>query len=272
MKADLHVHTTESDGTWDPASLGRAAQERGISVVAVTDHDTTAGVVPALAGAPPGVEIVPGIEISTTVGNSDEVHILGYWIDPEHPRLKEYIDNMREFRIHRAQCIVSRLNEQGINISFDDVLQYAPRQVVSRSHIAAVMQKAGYVKTKHQAFEEWIGVGRPAYVPRQKMSPEEAIALVVECGGVPVLAHPGLLSDLGIVHRLARSPLVGMEVVHSAHTPEQTAYFQELARGLGLLPSGGSDCHGPGGKDSLFLGQYTIPTSWVEALRERRPQ
>ncbi len=270
MRADLHIHTTESDGRWHPHEIGREAEARGISIIAITDHDTTAAIAPAMGSAPQGVEVIPGIEISTSVGHAEEVHILGYWIDPDHPSLREYVTAMQKHRIQRAQRIVSRLNQQGIMITFDDVLAHTPRQVVSRSHIAAAMQKAGYVQSKHQAFEEWIGVGRPAYVPRPKMSPEEAIELIRACGGVPVLAHPGLLRDLSLVHRLAHSALVGMEVVHSAHTPEQIAYFQQLAQELKLLPSGGSDCHGPGGKDAIYLGEYTIPVSWVEALRQHK--
>ncbi|MGI6149065.1 MAG: PHP domain-containing protein [Firmicutes bacterium] len=270
MKADLHIHTTESDGTWRPSEIGSEAKAKSLEMIAITDHDTTAAIRRAQVDAPPGLEVIPGIEISTSVGQLDEVHILGYWIDPENSSLQNYIKTMRLHRISRAQRIVSRLNKQGILISFDDVLRHATRDIVSRSHIAAAMQRAGYVKTKHEAFEQWIGAGRPAYVPRPKMSPEEAIELIRASGGVPVLAHPGLLHDLSTVQRLA--PLLeGLEVVHSAHTPEQTVLFQQLARELNLLPAGGSDCHGPGGKDALFLGEYTIPVSWVEALRERRP-
>jgi predicted metal-dependent phosphoesterase TrpH len=270
MKADLHIHTTESDGTWNPRQIGSEAQKRGLDIIAVTDHDTVSGVIPAQEAAPPGVELIPGIEISTSIGHRDEVHILGYWIDPQSPALLEYIKRMHTIRVDRAQQIVSRLNQNGINITFADVLKFTPREIVSRSHIAAAMLHEGYVQTKAQAFDQWIGTGKPAYVPRPKMLPEEAVELILAAGGVPVLAHPGLINDQSIIPKIARHKLVGMEVIHSSHSESQTKYYAELANELKLLPSGGSDCHGPGGKDSLFLGKFTIPGSWVESLRQMR--
>lgn len=267
MKADLHIHTTESDGTWAPSRIAQEAKDRGISVIAITDHDTVAAIGQAQDNAPPGVEVIPGIEISTSIGQSGEVHILGYWIRPDHTALKEYIQNMHSSRFERAQRIVHKLNQEGISITFDDVLKHTPREIVSRTHIAAALVQAGYVKTKAQAFDRWIGVGSPAYVPRPKMLPEEAIDLIIASGGVPVLAHPGLLHDLSLIKRLAEHRLIGLEVVHSTHSARKTAYFREVAQELGLLPSGGSDCHGPGGKDEFYLGNYTIPVEWVEALR-----
>ena len=271
MKADLHVHTTESDGTWNPRQIGSEAKLRGLSIIAVTDHDTVSGVIPAQVAAPSDVEVIPGIEISTSIGHSDEVHILGYWIDPQNTHLLEYINRMQDIRVNRAQQIVSKLNQNGINITFADVLEFTPRDIVSRSHIAAAMLHQGYVQTKAQAFDQWIGTGKPAYVPRPRMLPDEAIELILTAGGVPVLAHPGLINDQSIIPRIARHKLVGIEVIHSSHSEAQTTYYAKLAQELELLPSGGSDCHGPGGKDTMFLGKFTIPVRWVEALRQRQP-
>ncbi len=270
MKADLHLHTTESDGTWTPAQIGTEAVKRGLSVIAITDHDTTAGVKEAVRNAPTELKVIPGIELSTTTEAEEEVHILGYWIDISNPHLEDKLIRFRESRIGRAHEIISKLNQLGIPLDYEDVLQFASRSVVSRSHIAAALQKTGVVQSKTEAFTKWLGVGAPAYVPRFKIEPQEAVGLILDAGGVPVLAHPGLLTDLRIISDLIPHGLVGIEVVHSAHSPSQTEYFLRIAGELGLIPSGGSDCHGPGGKDQLFMGDYTIPIHWVDELYSQR--
>lgn len=270
MSVDLHTHTTESDGTWTPQELVRQAVERGLTTIAITDHDTTAGIEAAQSQAPPGLEVIPGIEINAAAPDGADVHILGLWIDPANAALQEQLDILRRSRIERTEKILALLRGLGVPISLDDVLQYAREEVVSRSHIASVLLEKGVVETKAEAFQHWIGEGCPAYVPRYKIEPARAVELIIQAGGVPVLAHPGLLPNLDVLPLLVEADLVGLEVIHPSHDQAQTAHYLELARRFDLLPSGGSDCHGPGGKDQIYLGSYTIPAQWLEDLAARR--
>lgn len=268
MRADLHLHTTESDGTWTPKQLVEEAFKRGLAAIAITDHDTTAGIEEALTAAPEGFSVIPGIELSAVAEDGEEVHMLGLWINPQYPPLQRELTLLREERYERTAKMIDRLAELGMAISYNEVLLYAKKDIISRSHIASALLAKGFVTSKQEAFEKWIGQGCPAYVERLKLSPERAIALILESGGVPVLAHPGLLKNLDILPSLVQAGLVGLEVIHSTHTPAQTHFFLGLARTWELLPSGGSDCHGPGGKDQLFLGKYSIPLEWSQALSQ----
>ncbi|MGI6673644.1 MAG: PHP domain-containing protein [Limnochordia bacterium] len=270
MSVDLHVHTTESDGTWTPQELVHQAVKRGIRTIAITDHDTTSGIRSAQTSAPEGLEVIPGIEINAAAPDGADVHIVGLWIDPENPTLQERLGLLREARIVRTEKILTELRALGIAITLDDVLKYAREDVISRSHIASVLLEEGVVSSKAEAFERLIGEGCPAYVPRFKVEPAEAVALIFKAGGVPVLAHPGLLANLDVLPILVEAGLVGLEVIHPSHDAAQTEFYMELARRCNLLPSGGSDCHGPGGKDQVFLGSYTIPEEWVLQLAARR--
>ena len=246
------------------------AVRRGLSIIAITDHDTTAGIAAALKHASENLTIIPGIELSSVSPQGEEVHILGLWIDPRYEPLQEQLVVLREARHHRIDKILKRLGDLGIFLTHDDILKHAQKDVLSRSHIASALMDKGVVKSKEEAFTTLIGQGAPAYVQRHKLIPEEAVQLLNQSGGVPVLAHPGLLKDLGILPSLIDAGLVGLEVVHPSHTPEQEQYFLKLAEDLGLLPSGGSDCHGPGGKDHIYIGKYTVPGEWVSALARRR--
>lgn len=270
MSADLHLHTTESDGRWTPQELVLEAARRNLTVIAITDHDTTAGIAQAQSRAPQDLEVIAGIELSTSSLEGDEVHILGYWIDPEASPLQKQLQILREARIERARNILDKLRKLGIHLAYEEVLRFARREVVSRSHIAAALQARGLVRTKEEAFSQYIGLGGPAYVERSKFTPEKAIETILKTGGVPVLAHPGLMRELNIIPTLLEAGLVGLEVVHSSHNPAQTAFFRRLAQKWNLLPAGGSDCHGPGGKDQLFIGDYTIPLRWVAALAAKK--
>lgn len=271
MSVDLHVHTTESDGTWTPQELVREAQKRGLSTIAITDHDTTSGVAPALQSAPPGLQVIPGIEINAAVEGQD-VHIVGLWVEPAHPRLQEQLRVLREARVERTEKMLKKLRDLGIKIGIDDVLKYAREEVVSRSHVASVLLEKGVVTTKQEAFDRLIGEGCPAYVERYKLDPAKAVGLLLQAGGVPILAHPGLLRSLDVLPSLMEAGLVGLEVVHPSHDPSQIQYFLDLAEKLQLLPSGGSDCHGPGGKDQVFLGGWTIPEEWLHRLAAAAPR
>lgn len=268
--ADLHLHTNESDGTWNPDRLVAKAAEHNLAVIAITDHDTTAGVEEAVQAAPAELKVIPGVELSCGGANVESVHMLGLWIDVDSSSLQEQLELMRTSRIRRMEEILHRLRKMGIALSFEEVAKYAHKDVISRSHVASALVDRGVVNSKAEAFQAYIGETAPAYVPRLKFRPETAIELILAAGGVPVLAHPGLLESLHILPRLVDAGLVGMEVVHPSHSPEQTESYLELAQEWNLLPSGGSDCHGPGGKDELFIGRYTIPLAWVEALSEAR--
>ena len=270
MLADLHLHTTESDGTWSPQQLVQEAAKRGLAAIAITDHDTTAGIGEALHHTPKSLRVIPGIELSAVSDSGEEVHVLGLWIDPSSAPLQEQLTVLRESRFGRIEEILERLHALGIHLNYDDVLKYAQKDVLSRSHIASALLEKGVVKSKQEAFTTLIGQGAPAYVERYKISPEGAVQLILAAQGVPILAHPGLLSNLGILPSMVEAGLIGLEVIHSSHTPDQVEFFCNVAAQRGLLPSGGSDCHGPGGKDQVYLGSYTIPLKWVEKLAQFR--
>lgn len=268
MCIDLHVHTTESDGTWTPQQLVQEAVKRGLRTIAITDHDTTAGIRAAQEHAPEGLEVIPGIEINAAAPDGSDLHIVGLWIDPDNFTLQKQLTILRESRVSRTEKILALLRDLGIDINLDDVLKYANEDVVSRSHIASALLEKGVVATKAEAFQRLIGEGCPAYVPRLKVEPAQAVELIRQAGGVPILAHPGLLPNLDVLPALLEVDLVGMEVVHPSHDEAQMEYYLRLAEEKNLLPSGGSDCHGPGGKDQVFLGSYTIPEGWLEQLRK----
>ena len=270
MFADLHLHTTESDGTWAPEQLVRKATEVGLSAIAITDHDTTAGIEAAVRSAPRQLEVIPGIELSTAGEDGEEIHIVGLWIDPCYEPLQSKLTILREERMARVDKILGRLRDLGIFLDYADVRKFAHRDVLSRSHIASALVEKGVVGLKQEAFDAYLGQGAPAYVKRPKLAPEEAVELILHAGGVPVLAHPGLLKNLHILPALIGAGLVGLEIIHYSHSQEQTRYFMQMAQDHGLLPSGGSDCHGPGGKDQVYIGTYTIPWNWLQDLAAKR--
>lgn len=271
MFADLHLHTNESDGTLTPKQLIERVQKTGLSAIAITDHDTTAGIKAALQTPSSDLQVIPGIELSCADEKDQEIHIVGLWIDSECEALQRKLSELREDRVGRSETILQLLNNLGFSIKHEDVLKFANKDVLSRSHIASAMVEKGIVSCKQKAFDMYLGYGRPAYVKRRKLTPTAAVELILQAGGVPILAHPGLLKDLEIIPELVEAGLIGIEVVHHSHDKQKTQYFKELAAANGLLPSGGSDCHGPGGKDQVYLGKYKIPLEWVEKLAEQRP-
>ena len=270
MFADLHLHTTESDGTWTPEQLVNQASHIGLSAIAITDHDTTAAIDAAIGCAPASIDVIPGIELSSAAENGAEVHIVGLWIDPHYEPLQSRLTILRKERIARVDKMLERLCNLGIVLEHADVRKFAHKDVLSRSHIASALVEKGIVGSKQEAFDTYIGQGAPAYVERPKLAPEEAVELILQAGGVPVLAHPGLLKNLNILPTLIGVGLVGLEVVHHSHNGEQTRHFMQVAREQGLLPSGGSDCHGPDGKDQVYIGKYTIPWNWLQNLKAER--
>jgi predicted metal-dependent phosphoesterase TrpH len=269
MFADLHMHSNASDGTNPPRKVVELSKAHGLSCIALTDHDTVEGLEEAIkASLEFGVEVIPGIEFNCYY-KDQEVHILGYCINYKDKNFIEKIEEMKKLRNDRAKAIIKKLNELGIEITMKDVLEFAPEGFIGRPHIARAMVKKNYVRDVKEAFEKYIGVGGPAYVERYRITPIEAIGLILENGGVPVLAHPGLLLNDGIIEELVRAGLVGIEVFHSKHTKEDEKRYLKKASSYNLIITGGSDFHGVevDGKD--LLGTIKLDYKYVEILKSR---
>jgi len=268
---DLHSHTTASDGTLEPAELVAEARRRGVRVLAVTDHDSTEGVAPALAAArdEPRLEIVPGIEINTEVPSA-EVHILGYFVDHEAVWFRDLMLEFREERLARIYRIAERLAAVGCPIDPAEVLALVREGSAGRPHVARVMVARGYVKTVREAFDRYLATGKPGYVGHRKVDPREACRLIRRAGGLAVMAHPSFYGDADtFVRELAAERLLdGVESYYPEHTPGEIARFVGLCRELDLVATGGSDFHGPPVR-AAALGKPPVPWEAWEALRRR---
>ncbi|HYQ74441.1 PHP domain-containing protein [Cellulomonas sp.] len=274
MRIDLHTHSSVSDGTETPGELVASAAAAGLDVVALTDHDTTAGWAEASDAAPRvGVALVPGTEVSA-LSRGVSVHLLSYLQDPAHPALADVIARTREARLHRGRAIVERLAED-LPITWDDVLaQQSPGTVVGRPHIADALVALGVVADRTAAFADLLSARGRYYVPYYAPEAVEAVEAVLASGGVPVFAHPGadgrgrVVPDSD-VEELAEAGLAGLEVHHRDHTPEQRARLTALADRLGLLVTGSSDYHGTG-KDNVLGENTTAPEVLAEIERRGR--
>lgn len=266
---DLHTHSTASDGLYAPATLLEQAYEAGVRVLALTDHDSTEGVEEAArAAARLGIDFIPGVEINTDV-SAGEVHILGYFLDYRQEEFQKTLQILRDARVRRGQRMVERLNEQGIAISWERVRTLA-QGAVGRPHVAEALVEAGYAQNVPDAFERYLARGRPAYIPRYKLSPADAVRLIVSAGGLPVVAHPFELPGPAELRRwlptLCSLGLAGLEVYYGPYTPEQEQVLLELAADFALIPTGGSDYHGPGIHPTP-LGGHAVPAETVERLK-----
>jgi len=267
-RADLHCHTTFSDGSLTPTQLVDRAARRGVEVLALTDHDCTDGLPEALEAASrhPGFLLIPGIELSTDVPK-DEVHVLGYFIDWQSPAFQERLDRLRRSRLDRGQAMIDKLRGLGIDLSWERVQEIAGEGAVGRPHIALAMLEAGRIKTLDEAFELYLSRNGPAYVEREKMLPTEAVELITSVSGLPVLAHPAQLEDLDrFLDELKGAGLLGMEVYYQYYGPEDIDRLLAAARRHDLLPLGGSDFHGIGGGHERGLGHIPTPFEPVEQL------
>ncbi|PLX40599.1 MAG: phosphoesterase [Deltaproteobacteria bacterium] len=257
---DLHVHTNCSDGTLTPTELVKRAAVKGVTTLAITDHDTIAGNEEALKeGVRLGVEVIPGVEVSIKIGEVG-VHLLGYGLDFTTPRGLAAFNRLAVAREERLVRMVSRLNELGAPITSNEVKQLAGGEVIGRLHIAKVMMRRGFVPNLQSAFTQYLGKRGLAYVDRERLTPIGAIEVIKEMGGVAVMAHPGVLErELGefpedVVRELKDMGIGGIEAYYSRHSPEQTEAFSELAAKLGLFTTGGSDFHAPN-PDGIELGR-----------------
>lgn len=269
LVVDLHIHTQASDGALTPAQVVERAVAQGLKAIAITDHDIIDGCRPAIEAAADRLEVIPGVEINTEWG-SKEVHILGYYIDLADQKFLEELKNLRQVRLDRIVKIVRKLNDIGVKVNLDRVLELAGAGTIGRPHVALAMIENGYVSTIQEAFAGYIGYGAPAYVPRYKLLPEEAVQIILKAGGVPVLAHPGLIGEDELIPHLAAHGLQGLEVYYPEHGPEQIDHYAQKAKEYGLVITGGSDFHGNQADYRGDIGCLAIGYDLVEGLKRAR--
>ncbi len=266
---DLHTHSTASDGIYSPTELLHRAKDIGLRVVALTDHDSTDGLLEATQVASRlDIDLIPGIEINTDVAGG-EVHVLGYFPEYERPAFQAVLKVLRDARERRGQRMAELLNEQGIAVSWERVREIAQGSV-GRPHVAKALLEAGYVKTIGEAFDTYIGKGCYAYVPRYRLTPVDAVRLIVSANGLPVIAHPvelpGLAELRNWLPELCEAGMVGLETYYGPYTTEEEQALRALAEEFHLIPTGGTDFHGPGIHPTP-LGGRPVPPEAVERLK-----
>ncbi|WP_239617203.1 PHP domain-containing protein [Cohnella mopanensis] len=272
-RADLHTHTTASDGMFPPAENVRLAKEAGLAAVAITDHDTIAGIEEALnAGKKYGISVVPGMEISTSSGGK-EIHVLGYGISTEDKVLLSRLLALRNVRNRRNEEMLGNLAELGMHVSYEELEAAAGKSrledgSIGRPHIAQVLVDKGYVADKKEAFDRWLGEGMPAYASLTRISPMDAIQWIHEADGIAIIAHPGLYGDDDVVLTMLDAGADGLEAYHTEHDAQMEQRYAEWAENRGKLVTGGSDFHGV--KDGVAfhgaIGSRTVDSSIVSKL------
>ena len=269
---DLHLHSTASDGRFSPAELVRKAAEKDLSVIALSDHDSVDGIIPAIEAvkAYPELQIIPAVEISTDVPQG-EVHILGYFIDYSLHELKIALEKLRLSRVERARGMVEKLEDLDIHVAWERVKEIAGSGSIGRPHIAQAMLEKGYIGSIKEAFTRYIGHDGPAYVERRKMDPLEAIGLVIRADGLPVLAHPLTANNPEtLVAELKEAGLVGIEVYYDGFSAEERKWLEGLAERYDLIATGGSDYHGLDDSNETMMGDAGVPFEVVQRLIERK--
>ena len=275
-KCDLHTHSQASDGMQPSSENVRIAHNKGLAAVAITDHDTVAGVEEALAaGEEYGIVVVPGVEISTRL-KGKEIHVLGYYVDIKNPEFLNRLETLRRTREERNILILEKLNELGLVISMEDVIRVMGRplekdETVGRPHIADTLVAKGYVSNMREAFDLYLAEGKPGFVSVPRVTPEDAFAWIRAVGGTPVLAHPGLYGDDELVRKIIEhGHPAGIEVYHSDHGPEEEKRYLAMAKQYNLIVTGGSDFHGAR-QGVVFhgdLGSVTVDASVLSQLYE----
>lgn len=265
---DFHLHSTSSDGVRSPTWVMQTAAANGVRIAALTDHDTTEGLAEAGAAAQAaGVRLIPGIELSVDLDGAD-AHLLGYGFDIEHVPLQTYLGEQRDGRLGRMARIVRVLGEHGVSVKLERVLEIAGEASVGRPHVARALVEAGYVESVKEAFDTWLGDGRPAHITRTRLTPAEAIALLHEAGGAVFVAHPIFLGEAyeEAVATLAGMGLDGIETYYKNYDEETVALHEELSNRLALGRSGGSDYHGLGNPNDREIGDIPFSDEAVAAF------
>ncbi len=273
---DLHLHTTASDGVLSPSEIVRYAKAKGLQAIAITDHDTVEGLSEGLSeGEKIGFEVIPGVEISA-VHSSGSMHLLGFFFDHHHPLINERLGYLQKARAERNPKIAERLNQLGIELTYEEVLKASGGGQVGRPHFAQILLEKGYVRSFQEAFDRFLKNGAPAYVDKFRFTPKEAIHFIIEAQGIAVLAHPKTLNLKGylefekLILQLIDQGLKGIEVYYPEHSALEMAQYKILAEKYGLLMTGGTDYHGID-KNGLDIGtgrgEMKLPYSIVESLK-----
>ena len=260
-KVDLHLHSSVSDGVLSPDEVVAKAAELGLTAISLTDHDNVDGIAPALIAAEkyPSLVFIPGLEISTDI-TTGEVHLLGYYVDHTNPELLTALKKLRDSRLVRAQQMVRKLSEMGMSIEWERVKMLSGNGSVGRPHIAQALLEKGYIETIKEAFSKYIAFGGPAYVPREKMTPSEAIELITRANGFAVLAHPLNISKLDILLKtMVKAGLTGLEVYYKDYSVEERESLARLADKYRLIATGGTDYHGLDDNAEVMMGEARVP-------------
>ncbi len=268
-RADLHVHTNASDGALPPAEVVKTAAEAGLAAVGITDHDTVAGLDEALeAGERLGIVVVPGVEISTIYGKNAEAHILGYFMDHHDSVFAEKLRVLKDARWERGRMMVERLQAVGVPIDFDRVQELADGGAVGRPHVARALCEVGAASSLDAAFGRYLVEGAPGYVERMKVTPQEAVRMILDAGGVPCCAHAGKLKDDALLVDLMDCGLKGIEAYHPDHSSAACRSYAKFGLKNRLIVTGGSDAHCISPEHHGGIGSVTVDASVVEQLRQ----
>lgn len=264
---DLHVHSNHSDGKQTPKEIIDRALEINLKAISITDHDVVSGSVEAVGYARgKNIEVITGIELSASKID-DDIHLLGYLFRPDHGRLLETIDRFRRIRSERGKRMVGRLADLGFDVTYDDVLEAAGGAPVGRPHLAEAMEKKGCVSSYNEAFDKYLYLNGPVYVPKAKLTPAEAIELIHEAGGVAVMAHPALTDRDEMIEELAATGLDGLEIYHPTHNRSTRKRYRQLAKRHNLFITGGSDSHNRNGRYGT-IGQENVPAEFLSGMKE----
>ena len=267
FRADLHTHTTYSDGAFSPKELLDLAKIKQLSAVGITDHDSVNGIDEAIHyGKKIGIEVIPGVEISTDVEET-EVHILGYFIDHKDKELNKVLKFFRDERLERGKRIIKKLNNIGLEITLSDVLEFSESAPICRPHIAKAMLKKGHVKNFIQAFQKYIGDGGPASERKIHVSAQSALKIINDAGGLSFIAHPGKMKE-SILQNLIHLGVDGIEAIHPSHKKYQQKFYKGIVNQYCLLESGGSDFHGGMRSDETNLGKYYVSASVLDGIKK----
>ena len=267
-KVDLHIHTNHSDGFYSPEEIVLKAKENELEAISITDHDNLSGINDAIEkGNEIGIEVIPGLEISSDIKDR-EIHILGYFIQTDSIELERYLNFFREERLKRAVRIINKLNQLGLSITIDNVMEIAKNSAIGRPHIAQAMLEQGLTSTFYEAFNKYIGNNGPAYEKKVHISPQSAFKIINDAGGLSFIAHPGYMEE-SLLKELIDEGVDGIEVIHSSHSPHQINFYRGIVNEYFLLESGGSDFHGGKREDEKNFGKFFTKYSVIEAMRKR---